>query len=79
MADPIPHPAHSYDIKDTTTGVAWQADGTPYDGPVAGLTNEIILGGTDNINVTSYQPNSFIHTAMDRTESTFRQRVGTTS
>ena len=62
MADPIPHPAHNYDIKDMTTGVAWQADGTPYDGPVAGLTNEIILGGTDNINVTSYQPNSFIHT-----------------
>ena len=42
MADPIPHPAHGYDIKDTTTGDAWQADGTPYAGPVAGLTDETV-------------------------------------
>jgi Ca2+-binding RTX toxin-like protein len=41
-------------------GGSWQAEGTPYSGPVAGLTSELIAVTPDNINVTASAPNVFI-------------------
>lgn len=60
---PPPAPvAHNFGVTDTTTGaVSFQA-GAPYAGPVAGLTNEIILTTSDSLNIAATVPNSFIHT-----------------
>ena len=41
-------------------GDKWQVQGTPYSGPVAGLTSEFIAVTTDNLNITAVTPNSFI-------------------
>jgi len=41
-------------------GDKWQVQGTPYSGPVAGLTSEFIAITPDNINITAETPNSFI-------------------
>jgi hypothetical protein len=41
-------------------GGSWQCAGTPYSGPVSGLTSEFIAVTTDNINVTATVPNTFI-------------------
>ena len=47
---------------DQTTGKTNDTAGQPYTGPVAGITNDLILATGDNINVTSDIPNVFIHT-----------------
>ena len=41
-------------------GGSWQSEGTPYSGPVAGLTSELIAVTSDNINITAETPNVFI-------------------
>jgi hypothetical protein len=52
----------NFSIVDTTTGQTSTSDGTPYNGPVAGLTSEYINITTDSLNVTSKIPNVFLHT-----------------
>jgi hypothetical protein len=55
-------------VANETAGSAAMENGTPYSGPVAGLTQELIIATSANINVTAYAPNSFIHlsgTGMD--------------
>lgn len=39
----------------------WQSQGEPYHGPVAGLTDEIIMLTLDNLNVVAEKSNVFIH------------------
>jgi hypothetical protein len=50
-----------YLIVNESAGPAGYQNGTPYAGPVAGLTEQMILATSANINITSYVPNSFIH------------------
>jgi serralysin len=61
---PIPDPANpaNFSITDVSTGAFGTSAGQHYTGPVAGLTDEIIIATTDNINVTANIPNVFIHT-----------------
>jgi hypothetical protein len=59
---PVTPAAQGFAITDTTTGEASSQAGTPYSGPVAGLTSQIILTSPDNLNITASVPNSFIHT-----------------
>ena len=49
-------------ITNVTTGVSSTSDGQHYAGPVAGLTDELIIATSDKINVTANIPNVFIHT-----------------
>lgn len=58
----IPPPATpaNFDVSDQTTGQTGTSAGAAYSGPVAGLTSEIIIATTDNINITSKVPNVFI-------------------
>ncbi len=66
LAPPITTPpatAHNFLVSDQTTGAgAYQSAGVPYSGPVAGLTSEIILATSDNINVSAEVANVFIKT-----------------
>ncbi len=55
-------PPGNFLVSDQTSGGAWQSQGTPYSGPVAGLTSDIIIATADNINVKAAIPNVFIHT-----------------
>ena len=41
-------------------GGSGQSEGTPYSGPVTGLTSELIAVTTDSINITATAPNVFI-------------------
>jgi hypothetical protein len=50
-------------VTDETGGSGGPQNGTPYSGPVAGLTQQLIIASSDNINVTAFVPNSFIHIA----------------
>jgi len=72
-----PNAAKNFDVLDTSTSVAHYTNGAAYDGPVTGLTSEVILanagninigdngsGNADNFNITAYTPNSFIHTGI---------------
>lgn len=52
----------NFTVTDTTTGTTSPQPGTPYSGPVAGLTNEIVMTSPDSLNITATTPNSFIHT-----------------
>jgi Ca2+-binding RTX toxin-like protein len=52
----------NFTVTDTTTGTTSLQPGTPYSGPVAGLTNEIVMTTPDSLNITATTPNSFIHT-----------------
>ncbi len=49
-----------FQLTDTTTGVSSVAAGDPYVGPVAGLQNQYIYLGADNLNISAVTPNSFI-------------------
>lgn len=61
---PVPPPAGNFEVSDQTTGGPIIAEGgEPYTGPVQGITQEIILANSDNINVTANIPNVFIHTS----------------
>jgi len=55
-------PPNNFLVSDQTTGGSWQAQGQPYVGPVMGLTSDIIIATSDNINVTAEIPNVFIKT-----------------
>jgi hypothetical protein len=59
--NPAPTPSQ-FLIANQSSGQAGVDDGTPYSGPVAGLTQQLMLGGPNNMNVTSFAANSFIHT-----------------
>jgi hypothetical protein len=52
----------AFAIDDLTTGVQSLLQGTPYTGPVAGLVDQYIYTGSDNLNVTALVANTFIHT-----------------
>jgi hypothetical protein len=49
-----------FDVVNETTGKVYQSVGEPYTGPVAGISNDIILITSDNINVTALSGNVFI-------------------
>jgi hypothetical protein len=60
---PTPPPSGNFLVSDQTTGGPTMAlGGEPYSGPVAGITQDIILATSDNINVAAQIPNVFIHT-----------------
>ena len=61
---PPPPPPADFLISDQTTGLVTPSGGEPYpsNGPVPGITQELILATSDNINVTAGIPNVFIHT-----------------
>jgi hypothetical protein len=57
-----PVPSVNYAVSNQTTGIDTVAAGSPYSGPVAGITQDIIMLTSDNVNITSYLPNSYIRT-----------------
>jgi Ca2+-binding RTX toxin-like protein len=62
---PPPHvkdPSNNFLVHDETTGQVYSSAGETYSGPVGGLTNDIILATSDNINVNAEVPNVFIKT-----------------
>ena len=59
-ANPPPPPAVNFMMTDTTTGVSSSSAGIVYTGPVAGLQNQFIYLGVDNLNIASVTPNCFI-------------------
>jgi hypothetical protein len=48
-------------VFDTTTQQSVPAVGQPYTGPVAGLQNQYIYSGTDNVNISVASDNWFLH------------------
>lgn len=54
--------AANFTITDTTTGVTTSVAGTPYSGPVSGITSEYITATSDSLSITATSPNVFIHT-----------------
>lgn len=71
IQQPVPHvpppgvtngPPDNFLVSDQTSGGTWQSAGQAYSGPVAGLSQEIIIATSDNINVNAEVPNVFIHT-----------------
>ena len=62
VTDTAGDPPANFLVADQTSGQVSQQMGTPYNGPVAGLTSEFITATPDNINVTATVPNVFIHT-----------------
>ena len=53
----------SFGVQDQTTGTTTILAGTPYTGPVAGLTSEFVTNTSDILNITAQTPNSFIEIA----------------
>jgi Ca2+-binding RTX toxin-like protein len=51
-------------VFDQTTGQTAVEAGTPYTGPVAGLTTEFIDLSPDNLNIAAITPNSFIYSGL---------------
>jgi hypothetical protein len=51
----------NFTINDETTGTQTFSNGDPYSGPVVGLMHQLILSGTDNLDIAATVPNSFIH------------------
>ena len=49
-----------FQLTNTTTGVSSAGAGEAYSGPVAGLQNQFIYLGADNMNISAVSPNSFI-------------------
>ncbi|MGD0104905.1 MAG: NF038122 family metalloprotease [Rhodopila sp.] len=43
-----------------TTGQSELENGIPYSGPLAGITQDVIIASSDNIDITAYAPNSLI-------------------
>lgn len=58
----LPGAPTNFTVADTTTGLASTQDGSPYSGPVAGLTSELVLTTPANLAITAHVPNAFIHT-----------------
>ncbi|HEX2940018.1 MAG TPA: hypothetical protein VHO91_03160 [Rhodopila sp.] len=56
-------PAANFSIQDETSGQAYNVAGTPYSGPVPGLTSEFVVNTSDILNVTAKTPNVFIEIA----------------
>lgn len=58
---PTPTPtAANFQVSDLSNNQTATFPGDPYSGPVAGLTQEIILVTADNLNITATVPNVFI-------------------
>jgi hypothetical protein len=53
----------SFTVQDQTTDTTTTVAGTPYTGPVAGLTSEYVTNTSDILNITAQTPNSFIEIA----------------
>ena len=67
LSGAIANPAGTLDVEgfavfDVTRGHSIPAIGEAYHGPVAGLKNEYINITSDNLNVSAFTPNWFIHT-----------------
>jgi hypothetical protein len=64
---PEPVPASQpglFDVYDNTTGQTAEEAGTPYTGPVAGLTTQFIDLSPDNLDIAAITPNSFIYSGL---------------
>jgi len=48
-------------VADATTGRSALENGIPYSGSLAGITQDVIIVSSDNIDITAYAPNSFIY------------------
>jgi hypothetical protein len=59
---PPPPVAYNFQVFDQTTGQTTVKTGTPYPGPVAGITNQFIDITPHNLNIAALTPNVFIHT-----------------
>jgi hypothetical protein len=59
---PPPPRQGNFLMSNQTTGLTVPLGGEPYSGPVAGITQDLILATSDNINVAAEIPNVFIHT-----------------
>jgi hypothetical protein len=53
--------ADNFTISDETTGLQTAAVGSPYTGPITGISDDIILVSADNLNITANIANVFIH------------------
>jgi hypothetical protein len=62
MGGGSPSTGGNFLVADQTTGQTSNLSGVPHTGPVAGISTDIILATSDNINVTARIPNVFIHT-----------------
>ena len=51
----------NFTITDQTTGQQSFISGDKYSGPVAGLTQQLVLGTPDNLNISATKANVFIH------------------
>ena len=56
--------AGHFEVHDNTTGQITEEAGTPYTGPVAGLTSEFIDLNPDNLDIAAITPNSFIYSGL---------------
>ncbi|HYZ23708.1 MAG TPA: hypothetical protein VE690_16285, partial [Rhodopila sp.] len=64
ILQPPPPPADGAEqflVTDTTTGVSQWVTGTKYSGTVAGIDNQFVAIGADNLNIQATKPNNFIH------------------
>ncbi len=62
---PLPLGSNNFVVADQTTGQLFLLSGDKYSGPVAGLSQQLILVTPDNLNITATTPNVFIHSGSD--------------
>ncbi len=58
---PLPVGSNNFAVADQTTGQLSLLSGDKYSGPVAGLSQQLILVTPDNLNISATVPNVFIH------------------
>ena len=58
---PLPTGSNNFAVADQTTGQLSLLSGDKYSGPVAGLSQQLILVTPDNLNISASVPNAFIH------------------
>ena len=61
---PLPAQQANFTVADLTTNATVTLPGDPYVGPVSGLEHQYVNVTTDNLNITSSTPNTFIHSGF---------------
>jgi len=61
VSPPPPVGSNNFAVADQTTGQLSLLSGDKYSGPVAGLSQQLILVTPDNLNISATVPNVFIH------------------
>jgi hypothetical protein len=54
----------AFSVQDQTNGQFTPTSGSPYTGPVAGLTNQLVLLTSDQVTVTASMPNVFVEVGV---------------